>query len=99
MHYALTRMNAQTSYQIYGKGDDASTAEKDARHNIREYAADSDALGQHLIVVSREEAEERGLLKPVAPVIWHDELGRYCIEEHDRYHPLPGEQKLRNVFA
>ncbi|MGH2584571.1 MAG: hypothetical protein ACRDJE_06625 [Dehalococcoidia bacterium] len=99
MHYALTRTNAQSPYHIYGKGDDATEAEKDARDHIREYAADSPPLREYLIVVSREEAEERGLLKPAAPVIWHDELGRYRIEEHDRYHPLPGEQRLRNIFA
>lgn len=99
MHYALTRMNPQSPYHIYGKGDDAAAAEEDARHNIKEYAADSPALREQLIVLSREEAEERGLLKPAAPVIWHDELGRYRIEEHDRYHPLPGEQKLRDILV
>ena len=96
MHYALARTDSDASYQVYGKGDNAAEAEHDASRNIAG-RWDADALTSNLLVLTREEAEQRGFVKPGAPVIWHDDDRHYVVEDHGRYHPLKIEQKIRNI--
>lgn len=95
MHYALTRYDLDSPYQVYGKGDDAAQAERDATSNI-ETAFDADLLRQNLIVLTREESEHQGYVVPGAPVIWHDELRHYRVEDHGPYRPRGIEQRIRD---
>lgn len=96
MHYALTRDDAELPYLVYGKGDDAAEAEQDAARNI-DVALDGAApLRANLIVVSREEAEQQGYVKPGAPVIWHDNLGRYYVEDHGPFHSSKLQRRLQD---
>ena len=96
MHYALTRYSLESPYQVYGKGDDAAEAERDAAPNIAA-ALDADVLRANLILLTREESEHQGYVTPGAPVIWHDELRHYKVEAHNRYRPLGIEQKIRDI--
>lgn len=96
MHYALTRYESDTPYQVYGKGDAATAAEHDAARNI-EGALDADLLRANLIVLTREESEHQGYVTPGAPVIWHDERRRYRVEAHDPYRPRAIEQMIRDI--
>src|SRR6266508_3293367 len=97
MHYALTRYDVQSPYQVYGKGDDVTEAELDARNNIIG-ALDADLLARNLIILTREESEHQGYVTPGAPVIWHDELRHYRVEDHGPYRPRGIEQKLRDMM-
>jgi hypothetical protein len=96
MHYALTRDDAELPYRVFGKGDDAAEAEADAGRNIQTRVADAPFLRANLIVLSREEAEQQGYVKPGAPVIWHDNLGRYAVEDHGPFHPSKLQRRLQD---
>ena len=98
MYYAMSRVDDDSPYHIYGKGDDAAAAEEEAARNLREDSEEAPALRRNLIVLTREEAEERGYVPRGAPVIWHDERRRYRVEDHGRYRPLPGERLARGIF-
>jgi hypothetical protein len=99
MHYALTRDDAEQPYLVYGKGDDAAEAEQDAARNIRDDLADAALLRGNLIVVSREEAEQQGYVKPGAPVIWHDNLGYYIVEDHGPFHTSKLQRLLQDTLT
>ncbi|MGD9894367.1 MAG: hypothetical protein AB7R89_26975 [Dehalococcoidia bacterium] len=96
MHYALTRDAPESSYAVYGKGDDAAEAEQDASRNIHTELGDIPLLIENLIVVTREEAEHQGYVKPGAPVIWHDNLGRYAVEDHGPFHSSKLQRRLQD---
>jgi hypothetical protein len=96
MHYALTRDDAELPYLIYGKGDDATEAEADATHNIRDDLTDAALLRANVIVVSRDEAEQQGYVTPGAPVIWHDNLGHYFVEDHGPFHSSKLQRRLQD---
>ncbi len=99
MHYALSRLYGEAPYQVYGKGDDAAEAEADAARNIEEAPAEeATALRANLVVMTREESEQRGYVVPGAPVIWYDHLRRYRVEDHGRYKPVKIERRLRHML-
>ena len=98
MYYALSTDDPETGYHIYGKGDDAAQAETDAARHIHDDLENADVLRRNLTVITREEAEERGVAQPGAPVIWYDRLSRYRVEAHGPYRPLPGEQMARSIL-
>lgn len=99
MHYALTRDAPESPYAVYGKGDDTVEAERDAVRNIRDDRGDVAILRQNLIVVSRDEAEQQGFVKPGAPVIWYDNLGRYEVEDHGPFHTSALQRRLQNLLT
>jgi hypothetical protein len=96
MHYALTRDDAELPYLIYGKGDDAAEAEADAERNMQADITGAALLRANVIVVSREEAEQQGYVKSGAPVIWHDNLGRYFVEDHGPFHSSKLQRRLQD---
>jgi hypothetical protein len=96
MHYALTRDTPESPYAIFGKGDDAAEAEQDASRNIQAELGDIPLLLENVIVVSREEAEQQGYVKPGAPVIWHDNLGHYAVEDHGPFHSSKLQRRLQD---
>lgn len=96
MHYALTRDDAELPYLVYGKGDDAAGAEADAGRNIQTGFAHATLLRANLIVVTREEAEQQGYVNPGAPVIWHDNLGRYAVEDHGPFHSSKLQRRMQD---
>lgn len=98
MHYALTRATPESTYAVYGKGNDAGLATDDAGRNIGD-RSDAAVLQENLIVVTREEAEQQGYVKPGAPVIWHDNLGRYEVEDHGPFHPSAIQRRLQNQLT
>jgi len=98
MHYALSRLDDDAPYLVYGKGDDAAAAEQDAHRNLREDRDDAPALRHNLIVLTREECEAKGYIVPGAPVIWYDHLARYQVEDQDPFKPLAIERRLRDVL-
>jgi hypothetical protein len=81
-YYALSAVDPRAGFAVYGKGDDAEQAQADALHNIGDDNPDAAALRANLMVLTRAEAEERGLIPPGAPVIWYDHLRRYHVEDH-----------------
>ncbi len=97
MYYAISTVDPETGYWIYGKGDEPAQAEADAAEHL-DGVENAALLRQNLTVISREEAEQRGIATPGAPVIWYDRLGHYRIEDHGLYHPLGIEQRLRSVL-
>lgn len=99
MHYALSRVTEEGTYAVYGKGDDAAEAEHDAARNIGDDRADAPPLRENLIVVTREEAEQQGYVKPGAPVIWYDNLRRYNVEDHGPFHPSALQRRLQNMLT
>jgi|SRR5215211_2019082 hypothetical protein len=99
MYYALSRLDDDSPYHVYGKGEDPAEAEADARRNLTEDRDNHAPLARHLIVMTREEAEEKGYVVPGAPVIWYDHLGRYRVEDMGPYKPLGIEKRLRDVLA
>ena len=82
LYLALSQVDHDSPHNVYGKGDDESEAEAEALRNIRDDEPDADALRRNLIVLTRAAAEERGLVKSGAPVIWYAHLGRYLVEDH-----------------
>jgi hypothetical protein len=96
MYYALSRTDADAPYRVYGKGDEPIAAEQDARRNLDEDREDAPLLQRNLIVLTREESEEKGYVVPGAPVIWYDHLGRYRVEDQDPYKPRSIERRLRD---
>jgi hypothetical protein len=98
MHYALSRLDDDALYLVYGKGDDPALAEQDALHNLRDDRDDTPTLRRNLIVLSREECEEQGYVVLGAPVIWYDHLGHYRVEDQDPFKPRAIEQRLHNVL-
>jgi hypothetical protein len=99
MHYALSRLYDESPYHVYGKGDDPAEAEADAARNIEEAPAEeAAALRVNLVVMTREESEQRGYVVPGAPVIWYDYLRRYRVEDHGPYRPRGIERRLRHML-
>lgn len=98
MHYALSRVFDDAPYEVYGKGDDPAAAEEDAARGIADDTDDADALRRNQIVLTREESEQRGFVTHGAPVIWHDDLRRYQVEDHGRYRPLKIEHMIRRMM-
>ena len=98
MYYALSTDDPDSPYHIYGKGDDPAQAEADAAAHIDDERENAAILRRNLIVITREEAEERGRAKHGPPVIWSRHLGRYRVEDHGPYRPLPGERMARNIL-
>lgn len=98
MHYALSRAFDDGPYHVYGKGDDPAAAEEDAARNIADDIDEAHALRRGLIVLTREASEQRGIVAPGAPVIWHDDLRRYRVEDHGRYRPLRIEHRIRRIM-
>jgi hypothetical protein len=99
MHYALSRLYDQSSYHVYGKGDDAAEAEADAARNIEEAPAEeAAALRANIVVMTREESEQRGYVARGAPVIWYDYLRRYRVEDHGPSKPLAIEHRMRHML-
>jgi hypothetical protein len=96
MYYALSRPDPDSPYLVYGKGDEPGAAEQDARRNLGDVRDDAPTLGQNLIVLTREESEEKGYVVAGAPVIWYDHLGRYRVEDQDPYAPRSIERRLRD---
>lgn len=82
INYAISRREADGDYLIFGKGDGAAAAEAEGDANVQSDDPDAAALRRNMIVVSRAEAEERGLVAKGAPVIWHAESRRYVVESH-----------------
>lgn len=80
--YAMSAIRSDAPSEVYGKGDTAEEAQADALAHIRDDDPNAAALREHLTVLTRTEAEERGLIKPGAPVIWYSHLGRYHVEDH-----------------
>jgi hypothetical protein len=81
-YYALSTVDPVAKFEVYGKGDDAEQAQADALHNIGDDNPNAATLRANLTVITRAEAEERGLIPPGAPVIWYDHLRRYRAEDH-----------------
>lgn len=82
MDYAITAVDPAAGYQIYGKGHNAEEALADAGQNIAVDDPNAAALRANLTVVTRAEAEERGVIPAGAPVIWYADLGHYHVEDH-----------------
>ena len=98
VYYAISSVDPESGWHIYGKGDDAEAAEAQAAQNIRNDDPDAPALRRNLTMVSRADAEARGIVPPGAPVVWYAGLRRYRVEDHGRFKPLPGEQRLREIL-
>ena len=99
MHYAVSRVTDDESYAVYGKGDDPAEAEHDAVRNIGDDRGDAAFLRENLTVVTREEAEQRGYVKPGAPVIWYDNLRRYKVEDHGPFRSSAVQRRLQNMLT
>ena len=83
LYLALSQVDQDSRYEVFGKGDDERVAEAEARRNIRDDDPDADALRRNLTVLDRAAAEERGLVKRGAAVIWCAHQGRYVAADHD----------------
>lgn len=91
MHYAVAT-TADGERRIYGKGDDPAAAEADARRALGD-DEEHTALRGTLTALSREEAEQTGLVARGAVVTWYAHLGHYRVEEQ----PQKGIQEMRGI--
>ena len=83
VYFALSTPDPAThEYEVFGKGEDAASAEAEGRLNLPDGEAD-EALGRNFTVLERVEAESQGLIPRNAAVIWYAHLGRYRAEVHD----------------
>lgn len=88
VYYAISG-DQDDGYYIYGKGDSEDEAQEDAVENLDDGDPKSAALRERMIVIGRDEAEQRGIVPRTASVIWYAHLNRYQVD-------LPSEEIRAN---
>jgi len=80
--YAVTRVDEDAPYAIYGKGEDAAQALADAAARIGSDDADAPSLRRNLTAMTPADVVDAGIAMPGQPVIWHNDLRHFVVEDH-----------------